>query len=142
MTLEILTLCDFAADYHGRVCISGIIDKIYQPTLPFIIPRLTLYARVRFEEIEDGTYPTRISFIDADGKLVMPPHTGKLHVKFNSEGRTAAANLITHPSNIPINKYGDYRVDFALGEKLYGSVPVFILPPPGKNNLAQQNKTT
>ena len=64
MKLEIFTLCDFAADYGGMVCITGAFDRIQAKEAPAPLRNCTVYARVRFEPIEESTHKIRISFID------------------------------------------------------------------------------
>jgi hypothetical protein len=99
------------------------------PKVPVVVPRLTVYARVRFEQIEAGVHTTKIAFIDEDGKSVMPPLSGSATVIFSGQDKTQVANMIVHAANIPFQKFGEYRLDFAVGGALLGSIPVFVFPP-------------
>jgi len=126
MKLEIFTLCDHAADYSGKVCINGAFDRILAKEFPHTFPHLTVYARVRFEPIEEATHQVRISFMDEDGKAVIPPLVGQIGVRFGDNGRTQVMNLVLQTSNVKLPKPGEYRVDFAVGGIQLGSLPLYV----------------
>lgn len=126
MKLEMFTLCDHAADYGGKVCINGAYDRIRVKEAPVVIQSITVYARVRFEPIEEATHKVRISFMDEDGKAVIPPLSGEIGVRFGDKGCTQVINLILQTHNVKLPTFGEYRVDFAVGGIQLGSLPLYV----------------
>lgn len=130
MKLEMITLCDHAADYGGKVCVSGAFDRIQAKETPFILRNSTFYARVRFDPSEEGKHPIRIALIDADARPVIPALTGELPIRFGNSDRTLTVNVIMNFHNLKLAAYGEYTVEFALGPQTLGSIPLYLDPIP------------
>ncbi|OUC09496.1 hypothetical protein RY27_02520, partial [Litorilinea aerophila] len=60
MQLEILTFCDAATEYGGRLNILGATDSLLVPALPFRYPHCAIVMRFRVSRIEEGDHTVRI----------------------------------------------------------------------------------
>jgi hypothetical protein len=130
MKLEIITLCDHAADYGGKVSLNGAFDRVHAKEAPFILRNSTFYARVRFDPSEEGQHQIRISFIDADARAVIPALTGELPIRFGNSDRTLTVNVIMNFHNLKLAAFGEYTVEFAVGGTVLGSIPLYFDPAP------------
>src|SRR5687767_14383517 len=72
MDMQIAILCDAATDNSGKLNILGTFDTIYTTQLPAIHPQCSIALRMAFSKAEEGAHKVRMTFVDEDGKPVMP----------------------------------------------------------------------
>jgi hypothetical protein len=122
--LEILTFCDAAVEYGGRLNLLGATDTLMAPVVPFRYPHCALVMRVRAARIEEGDHTVRVMIIDADGAPVLNVE-GKMAVRFtNSAG--GALHLIINAQNLEFKEAGEYAIEVAVDGIQLGSSPLFI----------------
>ncbi|HEX4562317.1 MAG TPA: hypothetical protein VH113_10840 [Gemmatimonadales bacterium] len=126
MQVEILTLCDAAADYQGRLSLLGAFDTIMSASFPATHPQCNIALRVRFHRIEEGSHSIRIHVVDDDGALIMPNLEGQVGVTFVDNSETASVNFILGIQGLPLAKPGTYAVNLAVDGKQEASVPLYI----------------
>jgi len=68
MDIQIATLCDFAADYNGKMVVSGTIDVLAAPALPVVQPHCCLALRLCITPEDNGPHKFSVNIIDGDGK--------------------------------------------------------------------------
>lgn len=124
MQLEILTFCDAATEYGGRLNILGALDTLVVNMLPFRLPHSTLVVRMRAARIEEGDHAVRLMIIDADGRSLLNVD-GKISIRFAS-GASAAVNLIVNAQNLEFKEVGEYALEVAVDGIQLGSSPLFI----------------
>ena len=124
MQLEILTFCDAAAEYGGRLNILGAADTIIAADLPLKYPHCALVARMRAARIEEGDHTVRLMIIDADGHTILNVD-GKLAIRFAS-GAGGAVNLIINAQNLEFKEPGEYAIELAVDGIQLGSSPLFV----------------
>lgn len=124
MQLEILTFCDAATEYGGRLNILGALDTLVVNDLPFRLPQSTLVVRMRAARIEEGDHAVRLMIIDADGHSLLNVD-GKISIRFAS-GASAAVNLIVNAQNLEFKAAGEYALEVAVDGIQLGSNPLFI----------------
>lgn len=124
MQLEILTFCDAAAEYGGRLNILGSTDTILVPDTPFRYPHCTLAMRLRASRIEQGEHAVRVMIIDADGTPIVNVD-GKLNVRF-AGAIGGALNLIINAQNLEFKEVGEYSIEVAVDGIQIGSTPLFV----------------
>src|SRR5262245_38438823 len=73
MKVELFALCDYAADYGGKLTVVGIFDSIFAKQLPAVHALCCVAVKLRFEKIEEGEKRVRLSISDDDGKPVLQP---------------------------------------------------------------------
>ena len=94
--------------------------------MPAVYPQCTVALRIRFDSIERGEHKVAVSFVNADGRAVIPPANGAITISFPDEQRSGAANLILNMQGIKFEKHGDYAIDLAIDGRHEGSLPLFI----------------
>jgi hypothetical protein len=124
MHLEILTFCDAATEYGGRLNLLGVADTILANELPVKVPHCALVARLRATSAEAGEHAMRLMVIDIDGRAVLTMD-GKLALQFPA-GASAAVNLIVNAQNLEFKAAGEYAIDLTVDDTHLGSTPLFV----------------
>jgi hypothetical protein len=131
MQLEILTFCDAAVEYDGRLNLLGATDTISAPSLPFRYNQCALAMRVRAARIEEGDHTVRVMIIDADGDPIVSVE-GALVVRFNQALGHAVGgtmHLIIHAQNLEFRSAGEHAIEVAIDGIQLGSSPLFVRVP-------------
>lgn len=132
MKVEILSLCDAATDNSGKLNLLGVFDTLWAKEVPATHPACAIAIRLRFAQIEEGNHRVRVTFADADGKLVMPPMNATLGVRFKPEDTSATANLVLNLQQVKLLQFGEYTIDLAVDGRQEGSVPLYVRQVPGQ----------
>lgn len=128
MQLEILTFCDAATEYGGRLNILGATDTLVVPTIPFKYPNCAVVARLRAARIEEGTHAIRLMIIDADGQPILNVD-GRMEIRFHqrsSGGIGGRVNMIINVQQLELKSAGDYEIEFAVDGIQLGSSALFV----------------
>ena len=135
MKVEIFNLCDYAAaDASAKLNLIGIFDTIYARETPVVNGFCTLAARVRFDRIEEGLKKFKISFVDSDGRLILPSLETQILVQIPPESQNATAQIVTQLSQLILPRFGEYSIDLAIDGRQEASTPIYarqipFLPP-------------
>lgn len=73
MQIEILTFCDNAQSYGGKLIIVGTFNRIASKNFPFRYPTFSIVGRFSFESSESGTKNFSISLRNQKGEDALPP---------------------------------------------------------------------
>jgi hypothetical protein len=128
MHVEAFALCDFAADYGGKLTIVGIFDSIFARQMPAVHPHCCIAVKIRFEKIEEGAKKLRLSLADDDGKPVLPPIEIPINVAMPPEAPSNAIQVVANIGGMKIEAYGEYSIDLAIDGRHEGSIPLFVRP--------------
>ncbi len=127
MKVEIFTLCDAATvDSSNRLNILGSFDRIFAKQTPITYPLCALAVKLRFEKIEAGNKTLKISFVDTDGKHVLPTLNQTFTVQAVKDVLTASHCLVLVIQQLKFENYGDYSIDLAIDGRHEGSIPLYI----------------
>ena len=127
MKVEIFTLCDAAtADVGGKLNILGSFDRLHASGVPVTHPICSLAIKLRFARLEEGMKRVRISFMDADGKSVMPTLEANTQVNFPPEEHSVTACLVLQIQQLKLPNYGEYSIDLAIDGRQEASIPLFV----------------
>ncbi len=124
MQLEILTFCDAAAEYGGRLNILGATDTIVAADLPLKFPHCAIVARLRAARIEEGDHTMRLMVIDADGAPILNVD-GKMAIRFTA-GMNGVVNLIINAQQLEFRAAGEYAIEVAVDGIQLGSCPFYV----------------
>jgi hypothetical protein len=130
MKVEVFSLCDFAsADVVGKMNIIGIFDTVFAKETP-----ATHSFCARFDKVEEGLKKIKISFIDSDGKLIMPAIEAQIQVQAAPNGLHANVQVVSLIQQIKLPNFGEYSIDLAIDGRQEASTPLYvrqlpILPP-------------
>lgn len=127
MKLEIFTLCEAATVSGGRLNILGAFDRIFANKTPITHATCAIAIRIRFENIEIGTKKIRISFINTDGKRVLPTIEQTCTVKKDANELSSILSLVLLIQQIKLNDFGTYSIDLAVDGRLEGSIPLYVI---------------
>jgi len=128
MQLEILTFCDAAVEYAGRLNLLGASDTIVAPDMPFRYAHCALAMRMRAARIEQGEHTVRVMIITADGAPVLDVQ-GQMNVRF-SPTSNGAMHLIINAQNLEFKSEGEYSIEVAVDGIQLGSSPLFVRVQP------------
>lgn len=124
MQLEILTFCDAAAEYGGRLNIIGATDHVIVPAVPFKYQRCCVVMRFRVARIEQGEHSVRLMLIDADGRPLVNVD-GKINLQM-AGGATGGVNMIVNINTLEFQGDGEHALEVAVDGIQIGSSPLFV----------------
>lgn len=140
MRVSVFTMCDFARAEGPKMNIIGTFNTIWAHKAPVVYPLCALAAILRFERIEEGSKTLRISFIDTDGKPVMPTISPQLNVQFSGSQSEATVQFAVVMQQINLPRFGEYSIDLAVDGRQEASTPLYVVqaqPPPQAQPGAQ-----
>ncbi len=130
MDIQIATLCDFAADYQGKLCIQGTFDSLYSRQLPVQHPSCALALRICFTEADAGSHKLSINLVDEDGKSLddeRMPIDADFQVQLPDGEPFLTRNLILNLQGLVFKTEGSYSVDISIDDELYSRIPLRIV---------------
>jgi len=113
-------------DVAGKLNVLGAFDSIMTGSIPVVYPQCALALRVRFDNIERGEHKLAVSFVDLDGKHIVPPANGTININFPDEQRSGSANFVFNLQMLKLEKYGEYSIDLAVDSRKEASLPLFV----------------
>ena len=118
--MEILTatLCDFAAEYAGKLCIQGAFDTIFARQFPSMHPQCSIALRMLIRTEDLGEHRLEIDFVDPDGKPFIPPERAP-GIPFRVDALPAQSyfltrNLVFNFQGFPVPAPGQYEIRFKI----------------------------
>ena len=130
MKIEVFALCDFAADYGGKLNVVGVFDSVGSAQMPVVYPHCCIAARIRFEKIEEGQKRVRLSICDEDGKMLLPAIEVPVTVAFPPNAHSTTVQVIGNIGGLKLDRYGEYSVDIAIDGRQEASLPFFVTQVP------------
>jgi hypothetical protein len=104
-------VCDAAnVAKSGNLNVLGIFQTIQATKFPCVHPQFTYVANIEFHRSEEGAHKFKLSFVDDDGKDVIPPLEGDMGVTRDN----LSANILMQLNSINFPKPGTYQIDLAI----------------------------
>ena len=132
MNVEAFLLCDCATDQQGKLNILGAFDIVYARKMPAIHPACTIAARLRYSRVEEGEHKIKINLIDADGNPAGPVLEREISLKVSENDISGVRNIILNIQGLRLENFGEYRIDFAIDNRLEASLPLKVREVPEK----------
>jgi hypothetical protein len=126
MKIELLTICDHAVDYGGKMCVLGMFEGLRAPSVPASHPHCTILARIRFYPTEAATHKVSISITDEDGKPIIQPLIKDVPVHFPGEVRSMIFNMLFNINGLRLPKFGEYAVNLVVNGEQKSSTPLYL----------------
>ncbi len=122
MRVDILTLCDSAQEYNGKLVIVGTFNTIKAKEYPSVHSGFSVVARIIFDEDErENNYDIEISIKkENEDVFVMPLTTLPINVS-NFKGENPTINLLMKGQDVQIPKSGTYIVRLKVCENQWES---------------------
>ncbi len=129
MDLQVATLCDFAAEYQGKMVISGTFDALAAKATPIVHPQCSLAMRFCFTPEDDGDHELQISIIDEDGKPINDkmPIKGGMPVQMPENVAFMTRHLVVGFQGLTFPRPGIYSVDILVDAELIQRLPLRIV---------------
>ena len=132
MNIQVAVLCDAATDDNGKLNLLGTFDTICTQQLPAAHPQCAIALRVTFGQEDEGEHKLRMSFVDADGRSIMPSIDMPVSVVLPEESLFLTRNFIVNIQHIKFEQPGLYSIDISFDDKPKGNIPLLLklIPPP------------
>lgn len=114
--------------------IVGTFDTVFARVAPIVYPMCALAVIMRFEKIEEGQKSIRVSFIDSDGRSIMPTLNTQITVNCGQTESHATVHFALVIQQISLPNFGEYSIDLAVDGRQEASTPLYvrqIQPPQG-----------
>ncbi|MDC0088030.1 hypothetical protein OAI07_00650 [Akkermansiaceae bacterium] len=139
MDIQIATLCDHAADYNGKLVISGTIDVLAAPALPIVQPHCCLAIRLCITPEDNGAHKFSVNVIDGDGKSLddKMPIVADMPIELPEEAPFVHRNLILNFQGLKFEQDGVYFIDISIDEELIQRLPLRVVKVDQPNQQQQ-----
>lgn len=130
MDFQVSTLCDYAADYQGKLCIQGAFDSLFSRQFPVVHPACSLALRICLGPEDQGEHKLAITIVDEDGKALdaeRMPIEGNMQVSLPEGVSFMTRNLIMNFQGLRFEKEGTYSVDISVDGELATRIPLRLL---------------
>lgn len=130
MDIQVAVLCDYAADYQGKLCVQGAFDTLFARQFPVVHPACALALRLCLTPEDAGDHKLGISIVDEDGVALDPermPIIGDLHVALPDGAAFLTRNLIMNFQGLKFEKSGTYSVDLTLDGEIVSRTPLRLV---------------
>ena len=130
MDIQVAVLCDYAADYQGKLCVQGAFDTLFARQFPVVHPMCSLALRLCMTPEDAGDHKLGISIVDEDGVALDPermPIVGDLTVALPDGAAFFTRNLIMNFQGLKFEKTGNYSVDVTLDGELISRTPLRLV---------------
>lgn len=130
MNIQVAVLCDAANEDHGKLNLLGAFDTIFTSQLPAVHPQCSIALRVTFDNEDEGARKLRVSFVDADGRSIMPGIDIPVEVSLPPDSHFGTRNFIVNIQQLKFELPGLYSIDLALDGKAHASIPLLVKHTP------------
>lgn len=133
MDIQIATICDFAADYNGKLVISGTFDTLAARAVPVVHPSCALAMRFCFTQEDVGRHKFSINIINEDGESLDPnnmPIEPEFEVQLPNNVPFITRNMVVNLQGLRFPTAGIYSIDIGCDGELLARLPVRILHVP------------
>jgi hypothetical protein len=125
MQVEILAVCDAAAQRDGTLSVVCASENVVLPRFPGKCGPLAIAARVRLRQSESGEHTMSLRLIDIDGNVTHHFGSGKFSAQFSDDRPTGVVNLVFN-GVINFQKPGEYAVSLCIDDHEYATVPLYV----------------
>jgi len=130
MDIQIASLCDFAADYNGKLVISGTFDTLAARALPVVHPACALAMRFCFTQEDIGRHKLSITIINEDGEALDPenmPIEPEFEVKLPDGVPFNTRNIVMNLQGLRFKEDGIYSIDIGCDGEIIMRLPLRVV---------------
>lgn len=128
MELISASLCDFASDYQGKLCVLGAFDTIGAKRFPAVHPQCLVALRLLLREDDRGPHKLRVFFINPDGHFLIPevqsPNIDFEVPTLPPEAFFLSRNFVLHFQGLPLPQPGQYEIRVLIDGKMISALPL------------------
>jgi hypothetical protein len=126
MEIEIFTLADFAQDNQSKLTIVGTFDNINVPQFPALHPSCAIACRLRFAAKEAGPHHFKLRLIDSEGKEIIQPIQGDIHIGESANGQFTTINIVINFNQLQFKSAGRYSFELYIDDDWKSGLPLFL----------------
>ena len=127
MTIQVAVLCDAATNDNEKLNLLGAFDTIYAQQLPAVHPQCSIALRATFFGGDEGQHQLWLSFVDADGRSIMPNFPPiPVEITLPEDIHFITRNFIVNIQQLKFDQPGLYSIDIALDEQAKASIPLLV----------------
>jgi hypothetical protein len=129
MDIQIATLCDHAADYNGKLVITGTFDTLAARALPVVHPACALALRFCFTAEDSGKHQLSINIINEDGESLDPnnmPIKPDFEVQMPKNTPFITRNIVMNLQGLRFPTSGIYSIDIGCDDEILVRLPLRI----------------
>ncbi|MCH7225534.1 DUF6941 family protein [Haloferula sp. A504] len=130
MDIQIASLCDHAADYNGKLVLTGTFDTLGARSLPVVHPMCALALRLCFTQEDSGRHKLSVNIINEDGEPLDPknmPIEPEFDVQLPNDAPFLTRNLIMNLQGLRFTEAGIYSIDIGYDGELVMRLPLRIV---------------
>jgi len=134
LKLSLACLCDYAADYQGKLTTVGAFDTIWSRKFPSSHPQCSVALRMIFRDEDEGEHRLRLEMVNPDGGLLIPAEKCP-QVRFRM-GRLPekvffiTRNFVFHFQGLPVPAPGQYEIRIYYDDAILTPLPVQFVEAP------------
>jgi len=113
MDVQILTLCDFAEDFSGKLCVTGTFDTLRVGDWARNLSSFCIAVRLAFDQGETGRQDFAIGIKNDEGGDHVPELKGHLDIGVR-KSFMGASNLVLNLNGVSFRKAGIYFVNLSI----------------------------
>lgn len=131
MEVQILTLCDNAQEYNGKLVLVGAFNQINAPSYPTKIPEMSIVAHLSFAEEDNGEHTITFGMTnEATGMEIIKSNPYKPNIDIQSKNHTANVNLVVKAPNFIVPNEGRYILYVDVdGHRIQSTVYAGVIKP-------------
>lgn len=126
MNIQVAVLCDAATDDRGKLNLLGAFDTIITPKLPATHPQCSIALRVTLAAEDEGKHTLRMTFVDADGRSIMPAIPVPVEVTLPEEALFLTRTFIANIQQLKFQQPGLYSIDIFFDADQVASIPLMV----------------
>lgn len=138
MDIQIATLCDFAADYNGKMVINGTFDTLAGKAMPLVHPSCVLALRLCITPEDSGKHTFSVNIIDSDGNSLdeKMPIVADMPIELPENVPFMTRNIILNLQGLRFPEDGVYSIDISIDDELASRIPLRIVEVTSKGQPA------
>ncbi len=126
MNIQVAVLCDAATDENGKLNLLGAFDTIRARQMPAIHPQCSIALRLTFTPEDEGSRRIRLTFVDADGRTIMPHIDIPVEVAVSEDSLFGTRNFIVNIQQLKFETPGLYSIEVAMDDTVHASIPLVV----------------
>ena len=128
MNVQVAILCDAATQEAGseKLNLLGAFDTIYAQQLPAVHPQCAVALRITFATADEGPHKLALTFINADGRPVMPAMEIPVAVALPEDVHFVTRNFVVNIQQLKFAEVGLYSVDILMDGRSLASIPLQV----------------
>lgn len=108
MKIMTAVLCDYAADYNGRLSIMGTFNALQTDTFPYSKHHVSIAVEIEWGKSEEGMHTVDITFMNQDGKKTLDDIKTEVNVLVPEGQYFILSNHVVNLQELTFQKAGMY----------------------------------